>query len=68
VTACWELVSATVYGFLSTIVCPEVPSKQLSEHVGGTTALINEKVLITAIKVMTSSFVLMTLFFLRIET
>jgi len=52
VTACWELVSATVYSFLS-IVCPEVPSKQSSEHVGSTTACINEKVLITAIKVMT---------------
>ncbi|XP_045809659.1 HEAT repeat-containing protein 6 isoform X2 [Trifolium pratense] len=52
VTAYWELVSATVYGFLSSTVCPEVPSKQSSEHVGGTTALINEKVLITAIKVL----------------
>lgn len=51
VTACWELVSATVYSFLS-IVCPEVPSKQSSEHVGSTTACINEKVLITAIKVL----------------
>ncbi|XP_073224565.1 uncharacterized protein [Cicer arietinum] len=51
VTACWEQVSATVYGFLS-IVCSEVSSKQSSEHVGSPTAFINEKVLITAIKVL----------------
>lgn len=51
-TACWEQVSATVYGFLST-VCPDVPSMQSSEHVGSPTAFNSEKVLIAAIKVMT---------------
>ncbi|XP_061368423.1 uncharacterized protein LOC133311395 isoform X2 [Gastrolobium bilobum] len=50
VTACWEQVSGTVYGFLS-IVCSEVPSRQSSEHVGSP-AFISEKVLISAIKVL----------------
>lgn len=51
VTACWEQVSAIVYGFLST-VCLEAPSWQSSENVGSPTSFINEKVLITAIKVL----------------
>ncbi|KAJ1406091.1 hypothetical protein SESBI_25350 [Sesbania bispinosa] len=51
VTACWEQVSATVYAFIS-IVYPEVPSKQSSEHVVSQTAFISEKVLVTAIKVL----------------
>ncbi|CAI8597827.1 unnamed protein product [Vicia faba] len=51
VTTCWGQVFSIVYGFLS-IVCPEVPSKQSNEHVGSTTASINEKILIAAIKVL----------------
>ncbi|TKY46266.1 HEAT repeat-containing protein 6 [Spatholobus suberectus] len=51
VAACWEQVSAVVYGFLSN-VCLEAPSRQSSEHVGSPTPFINEKVLITAIKVL----------------
>lgn len=51
VTACWEQVSAIVYGFLSA-VCLEAPSRQSSEHAGSPTLFINEKVLITAIKVL----------------
>ncbi|XP_058787252.1 uncharacterized protein LOC131661663 isoform X2 [Vicia villosa] len=51
VTTCWEQVSSTVYSFLS-IVCPEVPSKQSTEHVGSTPMSINEKILIGAIKVL----------------
>ncbi|XP_020236219.1 HEAT repeat-containing protein 6 isoform X2 [Cajanus cajan] len=51
VAACWEQISAMVYGFLSTI-CLETPSRQSSEHVGSPTPVINEKVLVTAIKVL----------------
>ncbi|XP_027343475.1 HEAT repeat-containing protein 6 isoform X2 [Abrus precatorius] len=51
VTACWEQVSAIVYGFLSA-VCLEIPSWQSSEHVGSPTSFISEKVLVTAIKVL----------------
>lgn len=53
VNACWEQVSAIVYGFLR-IACSEVPLKQSSEHDGSPTTFISEKVLITAIKVLTS--------------
>ncbi|XP_057430059.1 uncharacterized protein LOC130723121 isoform X2 [Lotus japonicus] len=51
VNACWEQVSAIVYGFLR-IACSEVPLKQSSEHDGSPTTFISEKVLITAIKVL----------------
>eukprot|EP00256_Glycine_max_P062543 XP_014632027.1 uncharacterized protein LOC100778359 isoform X4 [Glycine max] len=51
VSACWEKVSAIVHGFLST-VCLEAPSRQSSDHVGSPSSFNNEKVLITAIKVL----------------
>ncbi|KAK7308357.1 hypothetical protein VNO77_41959 [Canavalia gladiata] len=51
VAACWEQVSAIVYGFLNT-VCLEVPPWQSSEHVGSPTSFVIEKVLIAAIKVL----------------
>ncbi|KAL2334265.1 hypothetical protein Fmac_015478 [Flemingia macrophylla] len=51
VVLCWEQISAVVYGFLST-VCLEAPSRQSSEHIGSPTSFINEKLLVSAIKVL----------------
>ncbi|CAJ1978456.1 unnamed protein product [Sphenostylis stenocarpa] len=55
VSACWEQVSAIVYHILSTVTLEAPPSRQSSEHVGSPTAFINEKVTVTAIKVLDES-------------